>query len=252
MKNQITFLGTSHGDPTLTRFCSSTLYQLGETLFLIDAGEPVTGLLVRQEIKPCQLDAVFMTHMHVDHIGGLPALVHYIMKYPDPERKTELLFPEEEGMIHFRNWMDAMKAYIRPEQVFYTALNPDFCWQCKGVKVSCIPTEHIKSINAPSYAYMIETEDCRILHTGDLAGDFHDFPKIDPEKPVDICICEATHIHNRLGQFIEDIKDQPIKKLVFNHIGPLWTDGKEKALEDAAAVLPFPVVVARDGTKIDF
>lgn len=252
MSNSITFLGTSHGDPTLTRFCSSTLYRFGDCMFLIDAGEPVTGLLVRAGVKPAQLDAVFLSHMHIDHVGGLPALVHFIMKYPDESQKTELFFPEMEGVTHFRNWMDATKAYIRPGQVSYTGLSPEFVWNKKGVNISCILTEHIKAINAPSYAFLMETDSFRVLHTGDLAGDFHDFPKIDPQKPVDICVCEATHIHNRLDQFIADVKDAPIKKLVFNHIGPLWTDGNEKILEDAASVLPFPVVVARDGTIVEF
>lgn len=251
MKNSVIFLGTSHGDPTLTRFCSSTLYRLGDCSLLIDAGEPVTGLLVREGIQPSSLDAVFLSHMHIDHVGGLPALVHYLMKYPDDSRQTELLFPEESAVEDFRNWMNAAKAYIRQEKVCYTGLNPDFIWNKKGVRVSCIPTEHIKAINAPSYAFLLETDSCRILHTGDLTGDFHDFPEIDPEKPLDLCVCEATHVGYRLEAFLERIAKFPIKQFVFNHIGPLWTDGKEKILEDAVSGLPFPVLVARDGSKLE-
>lgn len=252
MNNSAIFLGTSHGDPTLTRFCSSTLYRFGDCTILVDAGEPVTGLLVRENIQPSSLDAVFLTHMHIDHVGGLPALVHYIMKYPAEGRQTELLFPEESAVADFKNWMNAAKAYIRPEKVFYTGLNPDFVWNRKGVKVSCIPTEHVKSINAPSYAFLLETEHCRVLHTGDLTADFHDFPEIDPEKPLDLCVCEATHVGYRLEAFLERIAKFPIKQFVFNHIGPLWTDGKEKILEDAVSGLPFPVLVARDGSKLEF
>ena len=251
MKISAIFLGTSHGDPTRTRFCSSTLYRLGDCAFLIDAGEPVTGLLVRENIQPSRLDAIFLTHMHIDHVGGLPALVHYIMKYPDKSRKTELLFPEPEAIARFRNWMDAAKAYIRPESVFCTALRPDSVWSKNGVRVSVIPTEHLKSINSPSYAFLIETDTCRILHTGDLSADFHDFPGIAFETPLDVCVCEATHIGGRLETFLEQIAKAPLKQLVFNHVGPLWTDGKEKILEDAAADLPFPVIVARDGSRID-
>ena len=51
MQNSILFLGTSHGDPTLTRFCSSALYRFNDTAILVDAGEPVTALLVRSGFK---------------------------------------------------------------------------------------------------------------------------------------------------------------------------------------------------------
>ena len=147
--------------------------------------------------------------------------------------------------------MNAEKAYTRPEKVFYTCLTPDFVWNKKGVKVSCIPTEHVKSIQAPSYAFLLETEYCRVLHTGDLTADFHDFPEIDLEKPLDLCVCEATHVGYNLEAFLERIAKYPIKQFVFHHIGPLWTDGKEKILEDAVSALPFPVLVARDGSKLE-
>jgi hypothetical protein len=51
--------------------------------------------------------------------------------------------------------------------------------------------------------------------------------------------------------FLERIAKYPIKQFVFHHIGPLWTDGKEKILEDAVSALPFPVLVARDGSKLE-
>lgn len=252
MANSAVFLGTSHGDPTLTRFCSSTLYRFGECAILVDAGEPVTGLLVREGMNPSLLDAVFLTHMHIDHVGGLPALVHYIMEYPTEGRQTELLFAVPEAVTPFRNWMDCTRAYIRPEQVSYTGLNPEFVWNKKGVRISCIPTDHLKSVNVPCYAFLMETENCRVLHSGDLSGDFHDFPEIDPEKPLDLCVCEATHVGYNLEAFLERIAKFPIKQFVFNHIGPLWTDGKEKILEDSVSGLPFPVLVARDGSKLEF
>lgn len=249
MANSILFLGTSHGDPTLTRFCSSALYRFDDISVLVDAGEPVTALLVRNDFKSSMLDAVLLTHMHTDHVGGIAALTTAITKYPTENHTTGFYFPDPEAMEPCRKWMVCLQAFQRPDIIFYRAVEPEKSFDIKGLKVTPIANDHMKKANT-SYCYLFEIGGKRILHTGDLAADFHDFPKIT--EPVDICVCEATHIHNRLGQFIEDIKDLPIKKLVFNHIGPLWTDGKEYILEEAVKILPFPVVVARDNTKITF
>ena len=43
----------------------------------------------------------------------------------------------------------------------------------------------------------------------------------------------------------------PIRKLILNHIGPFWTDGKEQALRDLVSELPFPTVIAADNMQID-
>ena len=248
MADSILFLGTSHGDPTLTRFCSSTLYRLGECAVLIDAGEPVSALLIRSGFRSCELDGVFLSHIHSDHVSGLGGLVTNITKYPDAERKTDIYFADPLAIKPCMNWMDAMRCNTRPASIDFLPLYPETVWEKKGVKVSCIPTDHMKSVNAPSYAFVLEYNGKKIIHSGDLAGDFHDFPDID--SPVDICVCEATHIHTRLEQFIANVKDMPIRKMIFNHIGPLWTDGREYILEEALKSLPFETVVARDGTEI--
>ena len=250
MQNSILFLGTSHGDPTLTRFCSSALYRFNDTAILIDAGEPVTALLVRSGFKSSMLDALLLTHMHTDHAGGLSALITSITKYPTEGHKTDFYFPDPDALEPCRNWMEYMGAFQRPDIIKFHAAEAQKIININNVKVTPIANDHMQRVNRPSYCYLFETDNCRVLHTGDLAADFHDFPELT--TPVDICVCEATHIHNRLDKFIADIKDAPIKKLIFNHIGPLWTDGNEYILENAVKSLPFPVIVAHDGTKVDF
>ena len=64
---KIITLGTSHGDPTVTRFNSSTLFRTGTADYLIDAGSPVNALMIRRNIPLSALRAVFITHQHEDH-----------------------------------------------------------------------------------------------------------------------------------------------------------------------------------------
>ena len=87
---RITTLGTSHGDHTYCRFNSSTLFESGNRLYLFEAGAPANGLLVRAGKDVCSIKAVFITHMHEDHAGGLPGLIKSLLKYAQPGQHTLL------------------------------------------------------------------------------------------------------------------------------------------------------------------
>ena len=73
----ITFLGTSSGVPTLTRNVSSLALKLSQSseVFLFDCGEGTQHQLIRSNIKSSQIKKIFITHMHGDHIYGLPGLL---------------------------------------------------------------------------------------------------------------------------------------------------------------------------------
>ena len=73
----ITFLGTSSGVPTLSRNVSALALKLSQSaeVFLFDCGEGTQHQLMRSNIKSSQIKKIFITHMHGDHIYGLPGLL---------------------------------------------------------------------------------------------------------------------------------------------------------------------------------
>src|ERR1700704_646385 len=69
-------LGTRSGStPTLHRAQSSNALIANGTPYLIDAGEGVTRRLLRAKVPIRDLDAMFITHPHSDHTGGLGGLL---------------------------------------------------------------------------------------------------------------------------------------------------------------------------------
>jgi ribonuclease Z len=68
----VTLLGT--GTPVLNvdRFGMSTLIEAGSRKLLFDAGRGVSIRLHQARVPLRSIDAVFITHLHSDHIAGLP------------------------------------------------------------------------------------------------------------------------------------------------------------------------------------
>jgi ribonuclease Z len=65
--------GSPMPDPTRAGPCVSVL--AGKRLFVIDVGEGGTKNLSLMNLPPARVEAVFLTHFHSDHIGGLGELM---------------------------------------------------------------------------------------------------------------------------------------------------------------------------------
>ena len=74
---KITFLGTGAGSPSLTRNVSSLGLQWPQraALWLFDAGEGTQQQVLRSPLKLSQLEQIWVTHLHGDHVFGLPGLL---------------------------------------------------------------------------------------------------------------------------------------------------------------------------------
>lgn len=75
MALKLTLLGTGTPRPSIERNCTANLLQIGSTNILFDAGRGVTTQLVKVGLHPRDIDYIFITHHHFDHIGNLGDLL---------------------------------------------------------------------------------------------------------------------------------------------------------------------------------
>jgi ribonuclease Z len=81
MSIAVTILGNSSAKPTATGHPSAQVVNVNEQYFLVDAGEGVQRQMARRGISALKLRAVFLSHLHGDHMYGLFPLLSTLGLY---------------------------------------------------------------------------------------------------------------------------------------------------------------------------
>lgn len=75
MKFSLTILGSSSALPTSDRFLTAQILNVNERFFLLDCGEGTQIQLRRFKVPFGKIRHIFISHLHGDHVFGLPGLL---------------------------------------------------------------------------------------------------------------------------------------------------------------------------------
>jgi ribonuclease BN (tRNA processing enzyme) len=131
---EIVVLGSGCGFAVQDRYNPSIALLVKDRCYLLDCGEPAAGSLFRAGIDPACVRAIFISHLHADHVGGLAQFLASInMSRRSPKKK-------------FRTW-----SLTRSDDWYQSALRfPDRLLEGEiSTPVDlCIPSEGISVISA--------------------------------------------------------------------------------------------------------
>lgn len=242
---KLTFLGTSHGHPGKNRFSSSVMVEIGEKIYIVDAGAPVSEMLFQRGISFDKVEAIFITHCHSDHVNGLPFFASLADSHVFPDCHTGIYIPDDVYREALEKTIEADKGR-RLVRVRCNIYSDGAFFDDRTVKMTAIPNRHMEAQNGKSYSFVFEAEGKSILFTGDLTHKMDDFPKIAFEKHFDCTVSECAHA--TVEGFEKNLLRFDSDKVVVTHVFP---DSKFCELENLKDVKGNNVIIANDNDEIN-
>ena len=166
----VTILGSSSAIPTLSRFPTAQVVNLNEKLFLIDCGEGTQIQLRKYGLKAGKINHIFISHLHGDHIFGLPGLISSmalggkkgeIHIYSHSDLKIMM-----DPLLKFINELDDFKVVYHP----LNFKNKAFIYEDSRLTVESFPLKH----RIPCCGFIFREK----KHELHLRGDLVEFLKI--------------------------------------------------------------------------
>jgi ribonuclease Z len=217
---KVTLLGTGTPTPRPGSFSASTLVEAGPERLIFDLGRGSSIRLFQKKIPLGSITAHFITHLHSDHVVGLPDMwLTGWLGTPYGSRKSPMVIYGPKGTVEMtENLTRAFSEDIRiriddenypPEGVAFAAkdIEPGLVYERNGVKVTAIEVNHGEKIK-PSFGYAIEFDGKKVVLSGDTK------PDVRVEKAAegaDLLIHEVAVIEPAL------LKDYPSYRAIEDH-----------------------------------
>ena len=226
MPISVTILGNSSAKPTATGHPSAQVVNINEQLFLVDAGEGVQRQMARCGISPLKLRAVFISHLHGDHVFGLFPLLSTLGLYG---RRTPLKIyaprPFGEALEGFLRLFESDLPYT-PEWVEVDTTKHQIIFENDTTEIWSLPLRHRvptagylfrqkePSLNVTKYAierYELDMHQIVAAKRGEdielASGEIiaNDMLTYRPYPPMSYAYCSDTNYSARLAKMCEGV-----------------------------------------------
>jgi ribonuclease BN (tRNA processing enzyme) len=237
--NKIIILGSGVCVPSKRRNSPGYYLQFNNEHFLIDSGSGTLHALATNDIDYTNLDGIFYTHFHIDHIGDMEPILFAFRYNPLLKREKPLKLYGPTGLKSLiDNYFNKVGEEAKP-----TGFPIEIIEVKDGDKIKletgCVKIKHVKH-SKESVGYRFEDKENKIITFSGDTGKCQSL--IDLAKNADLAIFEASmpeevtellQNNNKMDSFSKYIdthltpslagklaKQACVKKLVLSHIYP--------------------------------
>ena len=220
---RVTLLGTGNPPPVMDRFGPSILVEAADKKILFDAGRGAIQRLAQIKVRWQDVDGVFFTHLHSDHVVGFPDvwLTGWLVG-AGRNRPLEVWGPPGTGNM-ISHLVQAFEFDVRfrisddkarPEGAVINAheINPGVAFEQNGLKITAIKVDHAPV--EPAYGYRIDYEGRSVVLSGDTRVSEN---LIRAAQGVDLLVHEVAspETFQRAG-----VNPERAKSVVAHHVTP--------------------------------
>ena len=216
---KVTLLGTGSPRPSVDRFGPAVLVEVGGKTLLFDAGRGVVQRLQEMEVRISDIQQIFLTDLHSDHISALDDiwLTGWIYQRPQvlnvygPRGTVSYIDHLKQAYsydVQLRNQysgLDLKSGLLAPQDI-----KPGVIYSEDGVKVTAFLVNH-KPVD-PAYGYRIDFGERSVVISGDTS---FSQSLIDHSKDVDLLVHEIMAVK---AEILE--KNPRLQKIERYHTDP--------------------------------
>ena len=251
---KITFLGTGSGTEPAPNFRHvSFVIEHNNKAYWFDAGDNCSYAAHTGNLDILKTRSVFISHTHMDHIGGLANLLWNIRKLTSISAKNKTLPTIDIFMPHGKTLPAILELLHYTEgdfeidfEIKENIYDDGVIFEEKEFKVSALHNNHLAPMDGKyiSYSFLIEADGKSIIYSGDVGNVTEIEPLINN---TDLIIMETGH-HSA-----EDVckhlvnSGNKFAKLAFTHHGRAILDDFDGELKKCQNIMGNKVFFTTDG-----
>ncbi|MFN0203546.1 MAG: ribonuclease Z [Bacteroidia bacterium] len=221
---RVQVLGTGSAVPTFYRGLSAQVVTYNDRHYLIDCGEGTQVQIMRCKIKLHRLDAIFISHLHGDHVLGLPGLLSSLSMegretalklYAPAALKSvlELILQQTHSYLSYPLQFIPTEDFAIGSELFATdaltvrALPLTHRIFCRGFRFEEVNKKpkfdfyKAKALEVPNpYFHLLKQGNSITLENGEIITP--DMVLLPPDAPHSYCYCSDTAYYEKLIPYI--------------------------------------------------
>lgn len=253
---KLTILGSGTYQPELGRNSSAYLIETLRSKICFDFGRGAIERLYQAKGHPNDLEAIFISHWHPDHVSDLLPLLHIILAPSGdwPKRKKPLKIFGPRGTIRSIDYFKKatlLDKFDNKDKIKIVEIKNDLVrgpdWQVNSYK-----TFHNAGVAASSYR--LKSANKIFAYSGDTA---ESAGLKNALKDADVALVEAgwpekkaPKIHLSGSKAGKLAREANVKRLIITHVSPYYLKNFNPQL-DAETTFGCPVILAKDLMSVD-